>query len=113
MFDVGSKVVCINDTFGYEARRHMEKFPVKGYIYTVRDIIPAQEAGGAHTAAVLLVEVVNPPSPFRPDWGESGFSPERFREVEETEAEEENQTVATLTAMTMNQIVELVTQTNQ
>lgn len=96
MFDVGTKVVCIDDTFSAVHTRHLKSFPVKGHVYTVRDVIPAQEAGGNHTAAILLVEIVNPPSAFRPDWGECGFDPSRFRELEETEQQEENYTLASI-----------------
>lgn len=88
--------MCIDDTFSEVHARHIKWFPVKGSTYTVRDIIPAQEVGGNHTAAVLLVEIVNPPSSFRPDWGESGFDPSRFRELEETQEEEVNYTLETI-----------------
>lgn len=97
MFDINSKVVCTDDRFPTAAKRHLKYFPTKGSIYTVRDIIPAQLATSAHTAGVLLNEIVNPPSPFRPDWGECGFDPGRFREVEETTEVEEEKTFATFT----------------
>jgi hypothetical protein len=97
MFDLNTKVVCIDDNFNGTHRRHLQSFPTKGEIYTIRDVFPAQEAGGSHTAAVLLHEIVNPPSPIRPDWGECGFLASRFAELEEAIEEVESTTLATLT----------------
>jgi hypothetical protein len=98
MFDINSKVVCTDDRFPNAAKRHLKYFPTKGKIYTVRDIIPAQGYKGDHNVAVLLNEIVNPPSPFRPDWGECGFDPRRFREVDETTEVKEEKTFATFTS---------------
>lgn len=97
MFDINTKVVCIDDNFPPASGRHVRNFPVKGSIYTIRDIIPAQDGSGNHTTGVLLHEIHNPPSPVRPDWGECGFAPQRFREIKTDHAEEEVTTFATFT----------------
>jgi hypothetical protein len=92
MFEPGTHVVCIDDTFPPSSAKYFEKLPVRGEIYTVRDIIPAQGWNGGHTCAVLLGEIRNPPPSHRPQWGECGFSPDRFREIQinETQASECN-----------------------
>ncbi len=97
MFEINQKVVCIDDAFGSVHRRHIKEFPIIGNIYTIRDIIPAQEANGSETAAVLLHEIVNPPSPIRPEWGECGFMASRFREIEDMDQAEEMHTAEKLT----------------
>lgn len=62
MFEPGTKVMCINGTFGKNARGIHKKKPKKGVIYTVRDIIASQSAEGPwhDVPGVLLEEIVNP-----------------------------------------------------
>lgn len=86
MFEIESKVVCVNGSFPTNARLHAyyRNFPKKGETYTVRDIIPAQGYRGEETCAVLLAEITNP-SDDPKGRGEHGFACERFREVEEIE----------------------------
>lgn len=88
MFDIGAKVVCINDTFPPAILNYMKNLPKKGSVYTVRDIIPANDWNGGETAAVLLAEVRNAPAPHRKQWGECGFAVDRFRELDELTDEE-------------------------
>ena len=95
MFEPGQKVVCVDDIFPRAVLNYMRSLPEKGKTYTVRDIIPAQDWDGRDTCAVLLAEVRNPPAPHRKQWGECGFSPERFRAVEDLAAV--NYTVASVT----------------
>jgi hypothetical protein len=90
MFDVGQRVVCVEDRFPHAVRNYLRDLPRKNGIYTVRDVIPAQEWGGGHTCAILLGEIHNPPAPHRKEWGECGFDPRRFRPVEEIEQESES-----------------------
>jgi len=97
MFEPGKTVVCVDDRFPPAVTSYMKALPRKGDTYTVRDIIPAQGWKGDETCAVLLVELVNPPAPHKPEWGECGFSPHRFREVEETTEKAYHETTATLT----------------
>lgn len=82
MFEPGTTVVCVDDRFPQSVRNCLRALPRKGDTYVVRDIVPAQDWKGDETCAVLLVELVNPPAPHRPEWGECGFAPHRFREVE-------------------------------
>jgi hypothetical protein len=88
MFEVGQKVVCVDDRFPRAVLEYLRVLPLKGTVYTVRDVIPAQEWGGGHTCAILLREIRNPPAPHRKEWGECGFDPRRFRPVESVEAEQ-------------------------
>lgn len=89
MFDINSKVICVNGHFPANARLHAyyRYFPKQGRIYTVRDIIPAQGYRGETTCAVLLHEVGNPVNDPK-GRGEHGFSCERFREPTSEELEE-------------------------
>lgn len=87
MFEPGQKVACIDGTFPRAVLNYMKHLPAEGRVYTVRDIIPAQDWSGAETCAVLLVEIVNPPAPHRKQWGECGFAPQRFRELTPEEAQ--------------------------
>lgn len=89
MFDVKSKVICINDVFPSDQRLHAyyKKYPVKGKIYTVRDITQAQDYQGESTCAVLLEEIMNPDNDIK-GRGEFGFSITRFREPTQLELEE-------------------------
>lgn len=87
MFDIGQKIVCINARFSNkEIIGFIRYLPEKDKVYTVRDIIPAGSNSGnalgnnANTCAVLLAEIVNPPSTAGV---ESGFACTRFRELEE------------------------------
>lgn len=81
MFDLGQKVVCVDDTFDEAVRLYLRNLPERDKIYTVRDMIPAQGWDGKETCAVLLAEVRNPPAPHKKQWGECGFAPNRFREL--------------------------------
>lgn len=87
MFDVGQKIICVDDCFPEAVLLYLRNLPKKGSVYTVRDVIPAQGWKGAEMCAVLLVEIVNPPAPHRKQWGECGFAPHRFRELTPEEAE--------------------------
>lgn len=83
MFDINAKVVCIDDRFPPGINDIFNALPVKGSIYTVRDIVPAQTFKLAPTCGVLLAELVNRPNRHGI---EPGFAPERFRELDELEA---------------------------
>ena len=82
MFEPGTKVICVDGSFPHTVFNYLQNLPRKGETYTVRDIIPAQEWQGAETCAVLLEEVINTPPAHRQQWGECGFAPRRFRELE-------------------------------
>lgn len=87
MFEPGTKVVCVNDTFSPEWAPYITHYPVKSQTYTVRDIVPGTPDGKKEDVAVYLVELVNPAKGFcsknnRPAL-EPGFACHRFRELEE------------------------------
>lgn len=95
MFDINSKVVCVDGRFPRAVLNYLRNLPKEGTIYTVRDVIPAQGWNGEGACALLLAEVVNPPAPHRKQWGECGFSHHRFREptkIELAEVERERAT---------------------
>lgn len=89
MFDVGQKIVCVNDNFinAIIENAFYVNLPEKDKTYTVRDIIPAHSYNGgtkANTCAVLLEEIVNPSNGYDV---ENGFSPMRFVPLEEIKVE--------------------------
>ncbi len=77
MFDIKSKVVCVNDSFPAGIHDYYNALPQKGKLYTVRDIVPAQDWKLRGTCAVLLEELVNRPNQHGI---EPGFQCNRFRE---------------------------------
>lgn len=82
MFDIGTKVVCVDDTFIPNIRDYFSALPVKGRIYTVRDILQGQHWDLKEEPAVLLVELVNAPNKHGI---EPGFQCRRFAEPEDVE----------------------------
>lgn len=99
MFDIGAKVVCVDDNFPSGARlgAYMKHFPKQDEIYTVRDVIPAQGYKGEEKCAILLEEIKNPTEDPK-GRGEFGFAPERFRELNEDIKALENQESCTYTS---------------
>ena len=77
MFDLNSKVICVDDRFPDGINDIFNALPCKGTIYTVRDIVPAQDWKLRGTCAVLIVELVNRPNIHGI---EPGFQCHRFRE---------------------------------
>ncbi len=75
MFEPSEKVVCINDKFPPDIRDYMSALPVKGRIYTVRDVVGGINWNGSQTIAVLLNELHNLPNQHGI---EPGFAPHRF-----------------------------------
>lgn len=102
MFQTGQKVVCINDTWATWVLSLYKNLPVKGSVYTIRDVgigrvmpnAPRKEDnkiimdGGDEEITVTLVEIVNPPDPFHIDHQELGFNSNRFAPIEKTKTEE-------------------------
>ena len=87
MFEPSEKIICIDDKFppsGNRVYAYMKNFPTKGKIYTVRDLIPAQDYKGKDTCAVLLLEITNPDQDPK-NRGEFGFSTARFRRASKQE----------------------------
>ncbi|MCR6655231.1 MAG: hypothetical protein NVV63_05295 [Opitutus sp.] len=88
----GQKVVCINDTFPQIILALYKQLPVKGQVYTVREVFLGREkivrGGDSATVGLLLEELKNPPDPFHQGQQELGFSSERFAPLEELPDEE-------------------------
>ena len=91
----GQKVVCTNDSFPAVVRAIYKQLPVKGNIYTIREVFLGREkvvkGGDSATVGLLLIELKNPTDPFHAGNQELGFSSERFAplaEVPEEQAEE-------------------------
>ena len=83
MFEPGQKVICIDDQFPNGILDIFNALPVKGTIYTVRDIVPGSGFGGRdkdQQPAVYLEELVNLPNRHGI---EPGFACRRFAEPEE------------------------------
>ncbi|HVU25471.1 MAG TPA: hypothetical protein VHE13_15190 [Opitutus sp.] len=91
----GQKVVCINDTFPPIILALYKQLPVKGDVYTIREVFLGREkivrGGESATVGLLLVELKNPPDPFHQGKQELGFSSERFAPLEELPATEEEE----------------------
>lgn len=100
---IGAKVVCVDDVFPAAIKEFYVALPVKGATYTVREvtlgreklaivkdgqIVPNGASEESVTVRILLRELVNPLDPFNGNRSELGFNAERFREVEEAEAQE-------------------------
>lgn len=89
MFDINTKVVCVDDRFPAGINDIFNALPSKGSIYTVRDIVPGQDWRLKGTCAIYLAELVNRPNQHGI---EPGFACYRFREMtasDEAEAKEE------------------------
>ena len=88
----GQKVVCVNATFPPIIQALYKQLPVKGDVYTIREVFLGREkivrGGESATVGLLLEELKNPPDPFHQGKQELGFSSERFAPIEELPAEE-------------------------
>ena len=80
MFDVGEKVVCIDDKFPDWVVERYTELPKDGQIYVIRDLIPASDYGRGETCAVLLIGIVGD---INKHGIENGFAARRFRPLEE------------------------------
>ena len=93
MWDVGARVVCVDDRFPDGIRDFFNALPVKGRGYVVRDIVPGQDWKLNGQPAIYLVELVNLPN----EHGiEPGFACWRFADQEEVALETETKEYAEL-----------------
>ena len=74
---VGDKVQCILDVDLIEDSAESDTLPVKGEIYTIRDIEAADDG-----IYLRFVEIVNAPGFYFEGYGECSFHTEGFRPVE-------------------------------
>lgn len=109
MFEIGERVVCVDDNIHPEIAFMYTALPEKGKVYTIRDCEPGRSKwvtgqGGWDSVdmKVLLQELQNPidPSTVKGCPGELGFAARRFRPLEEEtfyqEEEEENELLVPL-----------------
>jgi hypothetical protein len=98
MFDIGEKVVCVDDRFHPEIAFLYTALPVKGTTYTVRDCemgrakwVSVQKGWDSVDMKVLLVELSNPldPSTLKGCPSELGFAARRFAPLQSVPDEEE------------------------
>lgn len=80
MFEVGQRVVCVDDKFQPIDKEIFPDLPKEGQIYRVRDVVPGLQHDMTQTCSILLREIVS--SPNRHGF-EPGFAPWRFRELDE------------------------------
>lgn len=100
MFQVGQKVVCIDDTFAPWVYDLYKSLPKKNDTYTVRAVSPGRSqpkfavnddaeiklTDAQFDVLILLEELRNPDDPHSTVKQELGFRAERFAEMEEEEA---------------------------
>jgi hypothetical protein len=105
---IGSLVACVDDVFPEWAKKAYTALPVKGEVYTVREMSPGRgvplvikdgkivpNGGGDQSPEIhlLLVELTNPPDPFCAG-RELGFKAERFAPIEFAVSESEVEATA-------------------
>lgn len=79
MFDVGEKVVCVNDKFPDSVVKIYTKLPVEGQVYVVRDIVAGQTSNLKRDVAILLVGII---AHINQHGIENGFNAKRFVRLE-------------------------------
>ena len=88
MFDIGDKVICVNDFFAENDPKLnailnlFDQLPRKGQEYTVRGVFDTINGPG-----ILLEELSNPPLQFPLGFMEPNFRADRFRKSEKTKIE--------------------------
>jgi hypothetical protein len=86
---IGSKVVCIDDSFPEEIEKIYTELPKKDEIYTVRDMILGKNFNGEEGEVAILLNEISNPMMEELSIHEPAFKQERFREVEPPKAKEE------------------------
>jgi hypothetical protein len=81
MFEVGQRVVCVNDYWTSIAGLRGEILPKKGVIYTVRTTVQCPR--GCHQA-IRLVEIINPAMTYGYLTEECQFDAASFRPIVES-----------------------------
>lgn len=89
MYQVGQRLVCVNDSFDARQRATIPNRPVRDEVYTVRDAFRVTRNGtAAGIWAVHLRELSNPDLPhpsglgtFEPSFAAERFAPQREGEV--------------------------------
>lgn len=88
-FGVGDLVECVNDKWTSHHLLPGVVLPVRGGIYTVRELDRDDQGQG-----ILLCEIINPAFKFRDGLAEPAFSVHRFRPIRKPSIEIFRQIVA-------------------
>jgi hypothetical protein len=100
-FNIGDKVVCVDDKFPPDISKLYDALPVKDTTYVVRDIRLGINLTLEGDVSVLLIGLVNPKADSKANL-ERGFRADRFRPLEELQnensatVEKENETLQPL-----------------
>ncbi len=85
-FNIGDKVVCMDDKFPPDISKLYDALPVKDTTYVVRDIRLGINLTLEGDVSVLLIGLVNPKADSKANL-ERGFRADRFRPLEEMQDE--------------------------
>jgi hypothetical protein len=85
-FNIGDKVVCVDDKFPPDISKLYDALPVKDSTYVVRDIRLGINLTLEGDVSVLLIGLVNPKADSKANL-ERGFRADRFRPLEELQNE--------------------------
>ena len=85
-FNIGDKVVCVDDKFPPDISKLYDTLPVKDSTYVVRDIRLGINLLMEGDVSVLLIGLVNPKADSKAGL-ERGFRADRFRPLEELRSE--------------------------
>ncbi len=88
-FNIGDKVVCVDDKFPPDIGKLYDALPVKDVTYVVRDIRLGINLTLEGDVSVLLIGLVNPKADSKANL-ERGFRADRFRPLEEMQEESRN-----------------------
>ena len=88
MFEIGQKVICVDDAFPAGIDAFHSALPFEGQVYTVRDLTPGETIEKQGAMAVLLAEIQGKINQLGI---EHGFNSDRFRPLTEAEQEEVEQ----------------------
>ena len=84
LFEIGQRVVCVNDTFPPGIARLYQQLPKRGLVYVIRDIrlgVNWSDGQRRGDVSLLLIGLVNPKAESRAAL-ERGFSADRFVPLE-------------------------------
>jgi hypothetical protein len=85
-FNIGDKVVCVDDKFPPDIGKLYDALPVKDTTYVVRDIRLGINLTMEGDVSILLIGLVNPKADSKAGL-ERGFRADRFRPLEEIQSE--------------------------
>ena len=94
---IGDKVILIDDNWPADRGPfgQYEQYPVKGPVYTIRDI--EQDSYAENGFCICLEEIINPKMRYDDCFGETMFDSARFRVVDSIDLRLEKQISEALT----------------